>query len=735
MNLFLIPVLNFNEVPLDIDYRQRFDTLYWLSPYISYLAHALIRFVSDMQWNYIGLIYQNNKYGWTANEELKTMAKNHSICFSNMLKINSGSKSDGIIQTLLFEFLPITRAKVVVLALEEVELIELLEALKKMPEEAYSEIQFLSLSRWGTKQIVVKGYERYARGIITFQPIYKEEENFTTYYQSENFATLSFVTNYTKSIQNTTTTEHDDVARTHLMKEVFGDVRHSNAAAYIDSVYAFAFVLSEILRKNSKEDLLKARGKKRTNTMLASLRKTENTSPFRKDILNFEANRRVQPSIAIYNFQQLSKDSYAYVQVGSWTYGRVHRNDSRPSINYSANINRIQWQPRERPSSTCSRPCNENEIRITIPQLEPCCWECITCEENQFMRNNTCIKCQQDERANHQLRTCVKLPHERSRAPRAIEVFIYVHTAVSSALTFAALATLLHFREERLIKASSRELSLTIFVGLILWNLVPMFMESKITKPVCFIRGLFLYLGYSFVYASLLLKTNRIYRIFQSGKQGPKLPKAVSPLSQVLITVCVCLVQITICLVRVTNLEVKYLYPENNEIVLEYCADDYIVFFTNLVYILSIMAATTFFAFKTRHFPKNYNESKYIGIAMYVTCFVSCIGLVCYFAMSDHGYRSAVASFVCLLCSNTVLLCLFANKFIILFKAKYKHKPTCTKQPKNVITETSTTTTTITAENGKTGADTDSPNMWDSRRSSGVSMLSILKVPKTNILK
>jgi len=732
MNLFLTPVLNFNEVPLDIDYRQRFDTFYWLSPYISYLTHALIEFASDMRWNYIGLIYQKSKYGWTVNEELKTMAKNHSICFSNTLKIDSGWKSDDIVHTLLFEFLPITRAKVVVLALEEVELIELLEALKKMPEEAYSEIQFLSLSRWGTKQIVVKGYEKQARGIITFQPMYKEEKNFIAYYNSKNFSSLSFVTNYTKSLKNTISGR--DVTRVHLNEEAFGDVRYSNAAAYIESVYALAFVLSEILKNNSNASLLKARGKKRTNAMLASLRNTKNTYPFRKDILNFESNRRVQPVIGIYNYQELSKDVYTYVQVGSWTYGCVHSYNTRPSINYFANATRIQWQPREsqgRPSSTCSAPCKENEITIMIPQFEACCWECIECDENQFTRNNTCVQCQQGERANHELGACVELLHQRARAPRAIEIIIYVQTAVSTALTFAALVVLIRFRDEQLIKASSRELTLTIFVGLILWNTVPIFMETEITKPVCFIRGLFLYLGYSLVYASLLLKTNRIYRIFQSGKLGPKLPKAVSPLSQVLITVCVCFVQITICLVRVTNLEVKYLYPEDREIVIEYCADDIIVFFTNLVYILSIMAATTFFAFKTRHFPKNYNESKYIGIVMYITCFVSCIGLVCYFALSDHGYRSAIASLVCLLCSNTVLLCLFGNKFTILFKAKYENKTPGTKQANDDTPGTPTTTTTTTTENGKIGPDTESPNMWDSRRNSGVSMLSILRMPRT----
>ena len=42
--------------------------------------------------------------------------------------------------------------------------------------------------------------------------------------------------------------------------------------------------------------------------------------------------------------------------------------------------------------------------------------------------------------------------------------------------------------------------------------------------------------------------------------------------------------------------------------------------FLNLVLRVIFVVSSTVLAFKTRHFPKNYNESKYIAIALYVMC-------------------------------------------------------------------------------------------------------------------
>ena len=51
----------------------------------------------------------------------------------------------------------------------------------------------------------------------------------------------------------------------------------------------------------------------------------------------------------------------------------------------------------------------------------------------------------------------------------------------------------------------------------------------------------------------------------------------------------------------------------------------------NLALSVVFMILCTVLAFKTRHFPKNYNEAKYIGITLYLSCVAWAVFLPGYF--------------------------------------------------------------------------------------------------------
>ena len=148
MNLYQIPVINFNPVPLDIDYRPHFKTLYWIAPRIRYLAHALMDFVVHMKWDFIGLIHQNNKYGWGANQVLKKYAEKEHICFANTVQVNTDATRMEITSSLM-KFSTHKQLSIIVLILEETELMRFLLSLEDLPREFSNRLQFLSLSKWG----------------------------------------------------------------------------------------------------------------------------------------------------------------------------------------------------------------------------------------------------------------------------------------------------------------------------------------------------------------------------------------------------------------------------------------------------------------------------------------------------------------------------------------------------------------------------------------------------------
>ena len=752
MNLYFKPVLSLNEVPLDIDSHPRFKNLFWIAPEISYMAHAVIDFASHMNWDYIGLIHQNNMFGWRFDAQLKSIARNHSVCFSKTLKIDSGTEAFVFNQLIMEFIITIQQSPVVIIALQEPELLQLLQALKLLPRPLTSNLQLVALTTWGTKQFVVIGNEELAQGVITFQPLYNEDKTLTTFLRSNDFTNnRQFVRNYTKTILNTTC----DGEYEECLVDLFGNPEHSTVSAFSDSVYAFTRVILDSYKDNKTSQILNqtSSGLRYVINKLIKLRDRTNASPFQKDILKFQQSRRIEPAFGIYNYKEIfskknQSKKYRYVKIGHWKYSGINTDQHNGGIDFKLNMSQIQWQPEGRrnitPSSKCGEPCKENEIMTKDPRFGVCCWFCIPCGVNEIVKNNTCVRCKQDEKLSTDLRRCEKLPHTRGQVPISLSVFIYTLMAVAFLLTFIGLAMFIRYKDTHIIRALSRELSAIIFIGLLLWNSVAFFTLFKITRILCFLRSTFLYLGYSMVYAPLLLKTNRIYRIFQNGKTNPRPPKAVSPLSQVLITLCLCSVQIMVCLIRVTNSEIQQLL--NEDTIIDYCEDDLIVFFINMVYILAIMAVTTFYAFKTRHFPKNYNESKYIGFAMYATIFVSCLGLVTFFSVNDRGYKTSILSLVCLICSLTVFLCLFPKRFILIINGNHGSKTVKKPESKPVRHRNNSENMTSHTELGNNDSlrippenslnDTGPPSgSWDIRRFSKISMLSIIKIQRNEETK
>ena len=394
MNLYLRPVWSLNEIPLDIDRRPRFTNLFWIAPQIAYTAHALIDFVQHMGWDYIGLVHQNNIYGWNVNEQLKTMAQNHSVCFSNTVKINTGTKAF-IIQQLMTEFLITTkRSPVIVLALEEVELLEFLQAMKMLPEHLTKDVQLLSMTKWGTKLFITKRNEEIARGVITFQPQYREEDSLSSYFKSKEFFNNEKVQNYTKNQCNGDRT---------CIKKAFGNTAHSAATAYLESVYAFVNALLMVHENNIPINT--PAFYRYVIRQMTSLPERGNVFPFRKDIIDLRKNRRIQPNFGIYNFQKLPNGEYAYIQVGHWKYITPSRTNRHKWVDFEVNTSAIQWQPRDHegggggpPKSKCSEECKFNEMKIRDARFEICCWTCEPCGENEIIKNGTCEKCNLDER-------------------------------------------------------------------------------------------------------------------------------------------------------------------------------------------------------------------------------------------------------------------------------------------------------------------------------------------------
>ena len=97
------------------------------------------------------------------------------------------------------------------------------------------------------------------------------------------------------------------------------------------------------------------------------------------------------------------------------------------------------------------------------------------------------------------------------------------------------LGVFLRHNDTPIVRASGRELSYVLLSGILLCYTVSFLFVLRPTDVVCGVQQTAIGLCFSVVYAALFTKTNRIARIFRSGKKSAGRPGLISPKSQLAI--------------------------------------------------------------------------------------------------------------------------------------------------------------------------------------------------------
>ncbi|KAM9452643.1 metabotropic glutamate receptor 5-like [Salvelinus alpinus] len=170
-------------------------------------------------------------------------------------------------------------------------------------------------------------------------------------------------------------------------------------------------------------------------------------------------------------------------------------------------------------------------------------------------------------------------------------------------------------------------------------------------------------------YSALVTKTNRIARILAGSKKKicTKKPRFMSACAQLIIASLLILLQlgIIVALFLMEPPQVIHDYPSIRQVNL-ICYTTNLGVVAPLGYNGLLIMSCTFYAFKTRNVPANFNEAKYIAFTMYTTCIIWLAFVPIYFG---SNYKIITMCFSVSLSATVALCCMFAPKvYIILAK-------------------------------------------------------------------
>lgn len=283
-----------------------------------------------------------------------------------------------------------------------------------------------------------------------------------------------------------------------------------------------------------------------------------------------------------------------------------------------------------------------------------------------LVNDSNCVDCGTHQRANHNHSGCVDLPDRYIPIEWVIIVSIFAGLGILSTLIVFAL--FLHKIDTPLVKASGRDLIFPLLIGVLLSYIMTAFLVSKPTFVICAIQRFGIGLSFSICYASILVKTNRIARIFAN----PNITKSANfnkPHTQLVILILLIGIEVSLVCVGLMMKppEVIKVLPSKRDILVKCNITDYDYAIT-FAYNFFLVILCTVYSFRARKIPSCFNEAKYFGFVMYTTCVIWIAFLPVYYGTAK-SYQPIALSLTATLNATTILVCLFGPKvYIIIFR-------------------------------------------------------------------
>lgn len=629
LRLFQIPQISYASTAPELSDDRRYDFFSRVVPPDSFQAQAMVDIIRALGWTYVSTIASEGSYGEKGVEAFTQLSKETGgICIAQSLKIPHNPKLEDYDKAIQ-QLLETQNSRAVVIFASEEDIRGVLNATKRANQVGH--FLWIGSDSWGAKSSPIHQLEDVAVGAVTILPKRSSIEGFDEYFTGltleNNRRNVWFAEFWEENFdcRLLSASKREDTSRKCTGQERIGiDSKYEQEGKVqfvIDAVYAMAHALHTMQKELCPDrpgvcpQMESAEGK----TLLKYIRNTSFNGSAGTSVV-FNKNGDAPGRYDLFQFQMTNSSTPEYKVVGQWVETLQLR------------LEELQWPDGEQevPISVCSLPCKTGERKKRVKGM-PCCWHCELCDGYQYQYDETsCRLCAYNMRPNPNRTACQPIPIVKLEwhSPWAIiPVFL---TMLGIIATIFVMATFIRYNDTPIVRASGRELSYVLLTGIFLCYIITFIMIAKPDVAVCAFRRIFLGLGMCISYAALLTKTNRIYRIFEQGKQTVTAPRFISPTSQIAITSSLICVQLLGVLVWfavdppntiVDYDEQKTINPKLARGVLK-CDITDLQIICSLGYSILLMVTCTIYAIKTRDVPEDFNEAKPIGFTMYTTCIV-----------------------------------------------------------------------------------------------------------------
>ena len=316
--------------------------------------------------------------------------------------------------------------------------------------------------------------------------------------------------------------------------------------------------------------------------------------------------------------------------------------------------------------SMCSAPCQKGEAKS---KRNKCCWSCSPCAFYQYLKmsEELCVDCPDGELPNDTRTGCDPIPEVAMSFSNVWAIISVLIASCGMVVTVLVGVAFYMYRETPVIMAAGKELSYVLLAGIFISYLSSFLFVAYPTSFTCGSTRFLLGMCYTICYAAILVKTNRIYRVFNINTNSPKRVRLISARSQLIIVLCIVTVELAVLVVWLVfdPPTPSNIYPSKTEKV-RVC-DDSIDFsyLGALVYPFLLMIGCIVYAVRTRKTPDGFNETRFIAFGSYSFCLTWICFIPIYFTVSDNTVRIVCLCWASSVNATVTLITLFITKAYI----------------------------------------------------------------------
>ena len=631
VQLFEIPQISYASTAERLSNKERYPYFFRTLPTDGQQTEAIADIVRYFNWTYVTIIHTSDVYGRDGAQmltsELEKSGNNRTTsCVAlrvSLRRTASPEDYDDAIDRMLHPLKD--RATATVIFGERETAIGVFEAWERRQArgDINRTVTWIASDRWATT--LPQHYHKMALGMLGVTPYSRPSSGFDKWLKNlslNNTAGSPWFNEYWEFAFNCSLTPGGRPRRSPCDRSIrslaeFTDYAQNDKVSFtIDAVLAFGHALhamqEDICGVNASglcSEMTEPRSNRVKGEVLREYLRNVSFSAESMDELKFDEDFNAEGSYTIVNLRKSDNGEVTRLYtVGEWSEGDLSLEDAD-----------IRWNTQSGlpPQSFCSEQCALGEFRFPT-RNEPCCWDCRKCRRNEISDSRTCRLCPQDQTPDDTKSLCVNLRQTFFGWSNPIAIILLTLSGIGILIAVVGVIIYLIYWRTKLIKSTSRELMAVILLGIILCFTLTVSYIGEPNIASCGIQRVGYYFCITLCFGSLLIKMNRIHRIFNKRTLSTKQPRFISWQSQLVFVAIIILINVAIAVIwLVVEPPMVTMVRRGSEIELRCGFNRFAGPTVENAFVFVLLAGCVYFAIRTRKVPSEYNETRFINITVF----------------------------------------------------------------------------------------------------------------------